>query len=68
MVLSKELDLTDLESLFDNISLKSVINVIEALKNNCRDSSYKDPLYSAFCGILKETETLLQRAYSNNAT
>ncbi len=44
-------ELPDLERQFDGITLEGVINVVEALKNNCRDSYYKDKMYSSFCGI-----------------
>jgi hypothetical protein len=47
--------------MFDNVKLETIIDVIEALKNNCRDSSSKDPRYASFCGILKETEGILMK-------
>ena len=56
-------ELPDLERQFDGITLEGVINVVEALKNNCRDSYYKDKMYSSFCGILKETEGILLKEF-----
>ncbi|MFH1051383.1 MAG: hypothetical protein V1779_10705 [bacterium] len=65
MYQNKNLSLPDLERLFDGISLQEVIDAVEALKNNCRDSFDKDSRYSAFCGILKETEGILLKTYSH---
>jgi hypothetical protein len=59
-----KLTLPELERLFDNITLESVLDVVEALKNNCRDSFAKDKRFPAFCGILKETEGILQKTYN----
>ncbi|MFC2131336.1 hypothetical protein ACFLSQ_07865 [Bacteroidota bacterium] len=61
------LSLPELERLFDNISLECVLDVVEALKNNCRDSYDKDIRYPAFCGILKETEGILLRTYDQKS-
>jgi|GEM_PF-6348669 len=67
MYQNKNLTLLDLERLFDEVSLQGVIDAIEALKNNCRDSFDKDSRYSAFCGILKETECILLKTYQQSA-
>ncbi len=61
MVKQQNFTLSDFESMFDEVSLETIIDVIEALKNNCRDNSSKDPRYASFCGILKETEGILMK-------
>lgn len=61
MIKQQDYTLSDFESMFDNVKLETIIDVIEALKNNCRDSSSKDPRYASFCGILKETEGILMK-------
>lgn len=58
------MELPDLERFFDGVSLQGVIDTIEALKNNCRDLFEIDSRYSAFCGILKETENILLKTYN----
>ena len=65
MLAETKWDLPDLERQFDGITLEGIINVIEALKNNCRDSYKQDKRYSTFCGILKETEGILLRELGN---
>jgi hypothetical protein len=65
--MEKNLTLPELERLFDNISLETVIDAIEALKNNCRDNNSTDARFSAFCGILKETEGILLKTYNQGA-
>lgn len=67
MGIQENWDLPDLERQFDDITLQGVINAVEALKNNCRDSNQKDKLYSTFCGILKETEGILLRELKNKS-
>lgn len=61
------MELTDLERLFDGVSLQGVIDTIEALKNNCRDLFNLDSRYAAFCGILKETECILVKTYNQSS-
>ena len=61
MVKQNNYTLSDYESMFDNVTLETVIDVVEALKNNCRDSTSKDPRFASFCGILKETEGILMK-------
>ncbi len=64
MYRKENLTLPDLERLFDGVSLQAVIDAVEALKNNCRDSEDKDCRFSAFCGILKETEGILLKTFN----
>jgi len=61
----ENLTLPELERLFDGVSLQEVLDAVEALKNNCRDSSSFDSRYATFCGILKETEGILLKSYNN---
>jgi hypothetical protein len=61
------MELPDLERLFDGVSLQGVIDTIEALKNNCRDLFDQDSRYSTFCGILKETECILMKTYNQSS-